>query len=93
MTNIYNINYDLNNLGQNYNALIEEIKKSSGYCKIMKSTWLVSTNENAAQLADRLLTRMDKNDVLFVSKVDADHSGWLREEAWNWINSNQSLAA
>jgi len=93
MNKVYNVSYDLNNPGQNYETLIEEIKKSPGYCKILKSTWLISTSEDARQLGERLLKKMDENDSLFVSKVDRDHYGWLPQSVWDWVKTNRSLVA
>ncbi len=46
----YRASYGLNKIGQNYDALSEELKKSLGWCYPLNSTWLISTNEAANQL-------------------------------------------
>jgi hypothetical protein len=43
------VTYDLNKPGQNYDGLIEELKKTAGWWHYMKSTWILSTSETPAQ--------------------------------------------
>jgi hypothetical protein len=85
---VYIVSYDLNKAGQNYNALYEELKKSSSWWHYLDSTWLISTAESADQLSDRLLAHTDKNDRLLVIKVVRTYQGWLPEDAWEWINEH-----
>lgn len=44
---VYSVSYDLNEEGQNYKDLIDEIKKFNGYCKVMKSYWFVCSDNDA----------------------------------------------
>ena len=82
---VYNVSYDLNKSGKNYNGLYDEIKKTD-WAHILDSTWLVSTNETATQLRERLRTQMDDNDYLFVSKVNkTEYDGWLNQKYWDWL--------
>jgi hypothetical protein len=89
---IYQISYDLHKEGQNYDGLIEEIKKSPGYIKILQSSWLIATTENAYQLCNRLRTKLDDNDSIFVSRVDTDCAGWLPQSVWDWIKESRKAA-
>lgn len=50
----YFISYDLNNPGQNYDDLIDAIKKYGTYCKINKSDWIICTNDKAKTIRDNL---------------------------------------
>ncbi len=75
---VFSVSYDLNKSGQDYEGLYSELKQTGGYSHIMDSTWLVWTSETAEQLSSRLLSKMDKNDTLFVSKVNkGEYAGWL----------------
>lgn len=85
---VYCVSYDLNKSGQNYNALYEELKKSSNWCHPMDSTWLIVTSETAEQLRDRLRKHMDDNDTLLVIKSIRPYSGWLTKEVWDWLDKN-----
>ncbi|MCF7519836.1 hypothetical protein [Pseudoalteromonas sp. L21] len=85
---VYCVSYDLNRAGQNYNALYEEIKASSGWCHPLDSTWLISSSETADQLSDRLRKHLDNNDDLLVIKVTRGYAGWLPKNIWEWIDKH-----
>lgn len=85
---VYNISYDLNQPGQRYDDLINEIKRSPGYLACLKSTWLISTTETAEQVFQRLSPHLDKNDTILVIEVVKNYQGWLSKEKWDWINKH-----
>lgn len=85
---VYCVSYDLNKAGQNYSALYDELKASPGWWHNLDSTWLVSTQESADQLCDRLLRHLDQNDRLLVIKVVKPFQGFLTEKAWEWIRAH-----
>ncbi|MDD5405692.1 MAG: hypothetical protein PHE73_01980 [Sulfurovaceae bacterium] len=85
---VYCVSYDLNKSGQNYDNLYDELKKSSSWWHFLDSTWLIYTNESANQLSERIRLHLDKNDYLLVIKVTNEYSGWLPQEAWDWINKH-----
>lgn len=85
---IYCVSYDLNQAGQNYSGLYEELKKSPNWWHYLDSTWLIYTNETAFQLFGRLQSKIDNNDRVLIIRVTPDYSGWLTQEAWDWIRSN-----
>ena len=84
---IYAINYDLKRPGQNYEALYEAIKGCGAYWHYLGSTWLVDTSLTATGVWERLAPHVDKNDLFLVIGVTRDYSGWLPQEAWDWIKS------
>ena len=84
----YCVSYDLNNPGQHYEPLYQELKKCAGWWHYLDSTWLVHTSESADNLAKRLLAVIDENDRLLVINVGKDHQGWLPQKAWDWINGH-----
>lgn len=85
---VYCVSYDLNQAGQNYNALYDELKKSPGWCHPLDSTWLISTGETAQQLSDRLRRHLDNNDTLLVIGVTKEYAGWLTQDTWDWMRTN-----
>lgn len=85
---VYCVSYDLNQAGQNYNALYDELKKSPGWCHPLDSTWLISTRETAQQLSDRLRRHLDNNDTLLVIGVTKEYAGWLSQDTWDWMRTD-----
>ena len=85
---VYCVSYDLNQAGQNYNALYDELKKSPGWCHPLDSTWLISTGETAQQLSDRLRRHLDNNDTLLVIGVTKKYAGWLTQDTWDWMRTD-----
>ncbi|BEA52155.1 MULTISPECIES: hypothetical protein [Enterobacteriaceae] len=85
---VYCVSYDLNQAGQNYNALYDELKKSPGWCHPLDSTWLISTGETAQQLSDRLRRHLDNNDTLLVIGVTKEYAGWLTQDTWDWMRTD-----
>ncbi|MBX4188286.1 MAG: hypothetical protein KW793_04105 [Candidatus Doudnabacteria bacterium] len=81
------ITYDLNKPQQNYNQLYEEIKKLGSWWHYLDSTWLVDTQLSPQQVWELIAPKVDKNDSVFVVRITSSHSGWLNQEAWDWINS------
>lgn len=85
---VYNISYDLNQPGQRYDDLINEIKRSPGYLACLKSTWLISTNETAQEVYNRLSPNLDKNDSVLVIEVVNNSQGLLTKRQWEWIKQH-----
>ena len=63
------IEYDLRAPGRNYEDLYKAIKAYGVWAHITESTWFVKTNENCAQVRDKLLKHMDSNDRIFVAEL------------------------
>jgi hypothetical protein len=90
---IYSINYDLKRPGQNYNALYEAIKGCGSWWHYLGSTWLIDSTLNATGIWSRLSPHVDKNDNILVIGVTRDYSGWLPQDAWDWIKERSSKLA
>lgn len=82
MANNLFISYDLNSPGQDYDSLIEEIKRLGDWAKIQKSFWYVNSTLTASEAVDRLWKKMDRNDSLIVA--DANHNS----AAWQGVDGN-----
>jgi hypothetical protein len=90
---IYAINYDLKRPGQNYEALYEAIKGCGATWHHLGSTWLVDTSLDANGIWKRLEPHVDKNDFFLIIGVTRNYSGWLPQQAWDWINNHTSKMA
>jgi len=86
---LYLVSYDLNKPGQEYKELYKELKNSNNWWHYLDSTWLIVTEESINELNDRIKNKIDKNDSLLIFDItNMDYSGWLSEEAWQWIRNN-----
>jgi hypothetical protein len=90
---IYAINYDLNKPGQNYEKLYEAIKACGAWWHYLGSTWLIDTTLDSKGIWNKLSPHVDKNDSVLVIGVTRDYSGWLPQDAWDWMNSRTGKMA
>ena len=82
------ITYDLHRPLQNYKGLHDEIKKlGSTWWHYLESTWLVDTTLTPQQAWERLANQVDKDDRVLVIRATGSNSGWLTQDAWDWLNA------
>jgi ABC-type phosphonate transport system ATPase subunit len=81
---VYHVAYDLNAPGQHYDKVIAQITQTSNR-KILKSSWLVETNESPEALRLRIMAVADTNDSLFISQVINKYNGYLAQDSWDWL--------
>lgn len=84
---VHLITYDLNRPGKNYEDLYKAIKAIGTWWHYLDSTWLVETSLTPQQVWERLAPVVDKTDRVLVVKVTSSNSGWLTQEAWDWLNA------
>lgn len=85
---MYLVTYDLKKPGQDYKDLHEAMKARGTWWHYLESTWLLKTSLSASQIFERLRPYLDANDLILIVRVlPNDKSGWLPQDAWNWINS------
>jgi hypothetical protein len=84
---IVSINYDLKKPGRNYDGLYEAIKSCGEWWHYLGSTWLVDTNLTIEQVWGRLAEHVDGNDRVLVIGITKQYTGWLPQDAWDWINA------
>jgi len=76
----YLIGYYLNKAGQDYDSLIEAIKKTSGtWWHHLDSTWIIKIARSATAIRDELKKHIDNNDELLVVRLQG-------EGAWTGFN-------
>lgn len=87
---VYLITYDLNKSGQDYENVIDQIKKAStgSWCSYWKSSYLIKSNLTPEQIIENLKPYIDGNDRFLIIEVVNNKSGWLTEKQWNYINQN-----
>lgn len=90
---VYVVTWNLNKERNNYsNARDEFIKQLERYDNKgdpgLESVRFISTANTAYQIDEFLRQKLDKNDRLFVSKLNnGEHQGWLSKDTWEWINA------
>ena len=86
---IYAINYDLHRPGQNYDSLYDAIKSCGAWWHYLGSTWLVDTSLSATQIWNKIQPHTDKNDSFLIIGVTREYTGWLPQDAWDWLNERK----
>ena len=84
---IYNVTYDLSTPGGDYAGVEAAIKRSKAWLHMMQSTWLVATDETAAEVYNRIAPKLRKCDLIFVNAVTNRYYGWLPPKTWEWIKA------
>jgi GH35 family endo-1,4-beta-xylanase len=84
------VGYDLNRPGQNYPALYEALKAVPLWWHYLDSTWLLRTEESAADLRNRLMRHIDAGDELLVIDVTNPEAAWagFDSRASQWLSDN-----
>ncbi|CAD0319751.1 hypothetical protein [Xanthomonas hortorum] len=92
---VYVVTWNLNKERSNYDAarrqFIEHLERHPNVQNrgLESVRWVESTG-SAVALRDDLRQKLDDNDRIFVSKLNADQNdGWLNENVWDWINRRQ----
>jgi hypothetical protein len=83
---VFQISYDLNKPGQDYDRLHAEIKRTARWAHVLASTWLVWTTETVKELQGRLNRVVHRNNRLFLSRVTRENGGWMDKAVWAWLN-------
>lgn len=70
------ISYDLYKQGQNYDALIVEIKKLGSWAHMNLSVWYVDSPFTAEEASVKLMSVIDVNDKLIVIDATNNQIRW-----------------
>ena len=65
-----------NKEGDQYQNLMNAIKKHEGCCQIAESCWVITTPESSKQIRDNLVQFLDTNDRLFVATLEKGTGAW-----------------
>ena len=88
MSKVYLVAYDFLGSPDNYSYLFDELEKTRGWWHYIDAVWLLSTNESANEIYERLKPYLDDDINLFVTEIGNDHQGWLPDKAWKWIRKH-----
>jgi hypothetical protein len=90
---LYQIDYDLRKQ-RDYAALFERIRNYGTWCHTLESSWVIATDQTAAQVRDYLYGSMDNDDGLLVTLL-AGEAAWvgLSSEIANWFKQQMDRKA
>lgn len=86
------VTYDLRKPGKDYSSLIELLKTATSWARPAESVWLLRTDQDCATWRDKIMTKVDSNDLVLVIEVkqhwaatgiSQDVIDWLKNPA-NW---------
>ena len=81
------INYELKDTTKDYTSFFEAIKANCyQWWHFLEPTWIVATTLSADAFAKLLYPHMLNTDSLLVVQIGQNHQGWLKTEAWDWLN-------
>lgn len=86
---VYAISYDLNKVGQNYEALYEAIKSASynnTWMHYLESTWIIKSYLSAEKIYEIIKPVVDDNDSFIIMEITKNYFGWLPKEAWEYLS-------
>jgi hypothetical protein len=88
----YLISYDLKQPVRDYPRISKAIMAYGYYCKVLESTWIIRTQQTAAQVRDNLQRHVDANDRIAVVGLTGEWASYnLPADAASWLS--QQLAA
>jgi hypothetical protein len=87
------INYDLRQPTRDYQPVYDYIKAFPGWCRLLKSCWLVRTSKTAGEVRDDLKRLVDSNDEVATFDVTGDSwaTNWS-DERTTWLHNNMGYA-
>jgi hypothetical protein len=65
---VYQIDYDLQDPGQDYEAISSKIEDLGDTLHLLDSTWFVETDMSRSDVRDEIKNVTDRNDKILVSK-------------------------
>lgn len=85
----WNLNREKPNYSQARSAFIQHLERMDNIADSgLESVRWVSTASSVSAVSDYLRGKLDDNDRLFVSKVNAgERDGWLAQVVWDWIKA------
>ncbi len=76
--------------GASYDNVKEVLSSYPKWARVMRTTWMVQTDDKAVDIRSKLSNAMDKHGVVVV--VDISHKGWatyaVGKNVTNWMREN-----
>jgi hypothetical protein len=90
MSSVYSISYDLAR-NRDHSEFYEILQSLDAWWHYLESTWLVATDKTAEELWALVKPYVGSNDRMLIICVNEQCSGWLPDEAWDWIKENLAI--
>lgn len=84
---VYVVAYDLNKETRRP-PIVDEVKKSPGWCMLSESSYAISTQESPDQVYQRFKPLLDDNDNLFVITLRKPFQSWASQERNDWLTNH-----
>jgi hypothetical protein len=86
----YLITYNLKTPNWNYTGFFNALQNIGPWWHYIDSTWIVKSNLTAQQIYSRIAPGfLSTSDFILIIEIKSESKfGWLPQEAWNWIDSN-----
>ncbi len=81
------VTYDLKKPGQDYSALLDEIKSYS-WARLSESSYAIKTTETPDTVFDKLRPHVDQNDYIYVITLNNPRRGYGPEKVNEWLEEN-----
>lgn len=88
MKKTYIISYDLHK-DRDYDSIHNAIKSYKTYANVLKSLWVIKSDQKATEVRDYLSQHIDGDDSLFVDEI-ARNAAWrnLHPDVTDWLKNN-----
>ena len=85
---VYLVTYDLHKPGNNYEGILEQIKKSAGWAKLSESSYAISTSETVDAAYKRIHVKADANDTMYVIALRKPWNGRGPKAVNDWLEQH-----
>jgi hypothetical protein len=70
---------------------LEALQGTNEWWHYLDTTWLLSTSESQDALGRRIIPPLTKDDRILIVPIppNVTLTGWLAQEAWDWINQRR----
>ncbi|ELY77148.1 hypothetical protein C486_16905 [Natrinema gari JCM 14663] len=89
---VYQISYDLQSPGQDYDELFDAIRDYGDYAHILESVWLIDTSSTSpSSIRDGLQDHIDSNDRLLVTEKATSGETWattFSDDYTDWLHNH-----
>jgi hypothetical protein len=77
---------------RDYSRLHDALKDLDAWWHYLESTWLVVSDKTADDLWSLIQSQIGPKDRILIVRLTNDYSGFLPDEAWDWIREHLAAA-
>ncbi len=86
---VYLVAFNLQNKRHHYDIFLDALQMTNWF-NFFDNAWLISTDESAQEITERLERYIKEGDFLLVIRVTDEYYGLLPDEAWDWLQKERS---